>query len=93
MDFSSALFDSIAKGDENAMIHVNDVLKLIHTKDDNGCTALHWAALNESSEKLVSKLIELGADVDATDHYGRYSMSRIIVMICLNKYQSMTCLL
>jgi hypothetical protein len=71
MDFSSALFDSIVKGDEKALIHINDVCKLIHATDDEGCSALHWAALNEATEKLVSTIIELGADINALDKRGR----------------------
>lgn len=72
MDFSSGLFDSIVKGDEKAMIHINDIGKLIHSTDEvSGCSALHWAALNETTEKLVSTIIELGADINALDKHGR----------------------
>ena len=71
MDFSSALFDSIVKGDEKALIHINDVAKVILSKDDMGCSALHWAALNETTEELVSAIIELGADINALDNDGR----------------------
>jgi ankyrin repeat protein len=71
MDFSAALFDSITKGDEQALLHVNDVVKSIHARDHSGCTTLHWAALNETTEKLVSALIELGADINALDTQGK----------------------
>lgn len=71
MDFSSALFDSIVKGDEKALIQTYDVTKLINATDEVGCSALHWAALNETTEKLVSTIIELGADVNALDKHGR----------------------
>ena len=46
----------------------------INRRDDTGQTALHWAAWKNPDPAVVSRLIALGADVEARDFLGRTAL-------------------
>lgn len=68
------LWDAAVKGDCDAVTHVLSNLGVnVTLADDNGRTALHWAAWSDESSQhfIVEQLISDGADVNTCDNNGR----------------------
>lgn len=63
--------NAVRKGDFNALRRLLDANPaLVNARDsEHGATPLHWAAI-EGNWKLADLLLELGADINATDRHG-----------------------
>ena len=67
--------------DEN-LIHqlVNETNSDINKKDDDGITALMWVSLNYNDiddKNIIHKLIENGADLNATDENDKIGRAHV----------------
>mmetsp|Transcript_3982 Transcript_3982/g.6215 ORF Transcript_3982/g.6215 Transcript_3982/m.6215 type:complete len:151 (+) Transcript_3982:97-549(+) len=71
MEFTSGLFDAVAKGDAKCVLHALDIEKSVDAVDENGCTVLHWASVSKESEKIIPALVAVGAKINVTDITGR----------------------
>jgi hypothetical protein len=69
------LHREVDKGDETAMRLLLDHKADVNVKDDEGMTALHWAAQN-GQKAVVRPLLDHKADVNAKDNEGRMARYR-----------------
>jgi uncharacterized protein len=91
-NFFEALLDAVLRGDEVGVAHILDIGDFsegLSESDENGMTALHWAATSPESERLIPNLLARGAYIDTKNNFGHTPLhlccaqGRLYAVTCL----------